>query len=65
MTIRHTLTLVEKIQLLHENEQQVSYRKLAGKYKISIGSVSNIVKRKAEYMQDYEWNENPRKTYNI
>jgi Mor family transcriptional regulator len=46
MTIKHTLTLVEKIQLIHENEPQVSYHKLADKYKISVGSVSNIVKRK-------------------
>jgi predicted DNA-binding protein YlxM (UPF0122 family) len=65
MTIKHTLTLVEKIQLIHENEPQVSYHKLADKYKISVGSVSNIVKRKVEYMQDYERNENPRKKHNV
>jgi hypothetical protein len=41
MVIKHTLT--EKVQLIHENEVNASYRTLAEKYKISIGSVSNII----------------------
>lgn len=65
MTTRHALTLSEKIQLIHENEQNVSYRTLADKYKISIGSVSNIIKRKAEYMENYEQNKNSNKKRNL
>ena len=65
MTTRHTLTLSEKIQLIRENEQKFSYRALANKYKISTGSVSNIIKRKVEYMEDYERNENSTKKHNL
>ena len=64
MTTRHTLTLSEKIQLIHENEDNSSYRTLADKYKISIGSVSNIIKRKVQYMEGYEQNENSTKKRN-
>jgi hypothetical protein len=39
--IKYTLT--EKVQLIHENKESASYRTLAEKYKISIGSVSNII----------------------
>ncbi len=65
MTTRHTLTVFEKIQLIHENEENSSYRTLADKYKISIGSVSNIIKRKAEYMESYEQNESSNKKRNV
>ncbi|CAF4853678.1 unnamed protein product, partial [Rotaria socialis] len=34
-------------------------------YKISIGSVSNIVKRKVEYIENYEQNENSNKKRNL
>ena len=36
----------------------LSQRKLAIKYNISLGSVSNVLKRKAEYLSDYETNQN-------
>lgn len=65
MATRHTLMLAEKIKLIRENEQNASYRELADKYKISIGSVSNIIKRKGEYIEDYEQNENSNKKRNI
>ncbi len=51
LTTKHTLTLSEKVQLIRENENDTSYRTLAENYKISIGSVSNIIKRKAEYIE--------------
>ena len=57
MANRHTLTLSEKAQLIREQEENSSYRTLADQYTISIGSVSNIVKRKVEYMECYEKNE--------
>ncbi|CAM4904757.1 unnamed protein product [Rotaria socialis] len=65
MTARRDLTLAEKVELIRKNEQNVPYRKLAGEYKISIGSVSNIVKRKVEYIENYEQNENSNKKRNL
>ena len=61
MAARRDLTLAEKVELIRKNEQNVPYRKLADEYKISIGSVSNIVKRKVEYIENYEQNENSNK----
>jgi predicted DNA-binding protein YlxM (UPF0122 family) len=65
MATKHTLTLSEKVELIRENEHNVSYRTLAEKHKISIGSVSNIIKRKAEYIESYEQNENSNKKRNF
>ena len=65
MTTKHTLTLSEKIELIRENEENVSYRTLADKFKISIGSVSNIIKRKVEYIESYEQNESSTKKRNL
>ncbi|CAF1614150.1 unnamed protein product [Rotaria magnacalcarata] len=45
--------------------QKVSYRTLADRYKISIGSVSNIIKRKVEYIESYEQNESSTKKRNL
>ncbi len=50
----HWLPLSQKIQLIRENEEKLSYRTLADNYKIWIGSVSNIMKRKAKYIESYE-----------
>ncbi len=41
------------MQLIRENENDTSYRTLAENYKISIGSVSNIAKLKAEYIEPF------------
>jgi predicted DNA-binding protein YlxM (UPF0122 family) len=65
MATKHTLTLSEKVELIRENEENVSYRTLADNYKISIGSVSNIIKRKAEYIENYEQNQNSAKKRNF
>ena len=61
MTTKHTLSLAAKIQLIRDNDEHLPYRALADKYKISIGSVSNIIKRKVECVQAYEQNENSSK----
>ncbi|CAF3381248.1 unnamed protein product [Rotaria sp. Silwood1] len=58
MSSRHDLTLEEKIKLIKENECGSSYRELCDRFKLSIGAVSNIIKRKSEYMSDYEINYN-------
>ncbi len=48
------------MQLIFDNNEGngLSQRKLATKYNISLGSVSNILKRKQEYLNDYETNQN-------
>ncbi|CAF1172021.1 unnamed protein product [Rotaria sordida] len=56
MTTRHELCLEEKINLIREKEQGLSHRELSEKFEISLGAVSNILKRKCEYTNDYETN---------
>lgn len=58
MAIRRELPLQEKIDLIKEKERGSSHRQLSERFRISIGSVSNIVKRKLEYTEDYETNRN-------
>jgi len=60
MATRRELPLEEKINLIKEKEQGVSHRELCNKFHISIGAVSNILKRKCEYTHDYETNKNKR-----
>ena len=55
---RNDLTLKQKVNLIKENERGSSYHQLTSKYNVSIGSVSNILKRKSEYLDDYECNQN-------
>ena len=57
-TARHDLTLEEKICLIQDRENGIIYRALADKYKISLGFVTNILKRGDEYATDFEQNEN-------
>jgi Mor family transcriptional regulator len=54
------LTLEDKVQVIkdHDAGSSLSCRKLAKKYECSIRSVSNILKRKIEYLSDYETNQN-------
>ena len=65
MATKHTLTLSKKIDLIRDNEDNISYRTLSDKYGISIGSISNIIKRKAEYIENYEQNQNSAKKRNF
>ncbi|CAF1023635.1 unnamed protein product [Rotaria sordida] len=60
MSSRHDLTLQQKIELINDNRNGngLSQRTLAAKYNISLGSVSNVLKRKAGYLNDYETNQN-------
>ncbi len=55
---RHDLTLEEKISLLKDKDNGMTYRKLAEKYNVSLGAVTNIMKRRGEYLSDYEDNQN-------
>lgn len=55
---RHDLSLDQKISLIKERDNGITYRILAEKYKISLGAVANIIKRRDEYLSDYERNEN-------
>jgi hypothetical protein len=56
--IRHDLFLDEKISLIKERDNGLTYRILAENYKISVGGVTNIIKRRDEYVFDYENNQN-------
>ncbi len=58
MTSRHDLSLEEKINLIKDKERGLSHRVLSDKFKLSIGAVSNVLKRKYEYTNDYETNQN-------
>jgi Mor family transcriptional regulator len=51
MSTRNDLTLEQKINLIKQNEGGSSYRELCNNFKISIGAVSNVIKRKREYMR--------------
>ncbi len=55
---RHDLTLEEKISLLKDKDNGMTYRKLAEKYNVSLGAVTKIMKRRDEYLSDYEDNQN-------
>ena len=55
---RRDLSLEEKINLIKEKESGLSHRQLSERFQVSVGAVSNILKRKAEYTDDYELNRN-------
>jgi hypothetical protein len=57
MTCRNDVTL-EGINLIRESERALSYKKLKEKFQIFLGCVSNILKRKHEYVTDYVCNHN-------
>jgi len=52
------LNLEQKISLIRASESRLSYRDLKDTFQVSVGSVSNILKRKREYIDDYECNQN-------
>ncbi|CAF1163268.1 unnamed protein product [Adineta steineri] len=57
MAARNDLNLEQKVNLIKDSEQGMSYRVLKDKFHISVGSISNILKRKNEYLDDYECNQ--------
>ncbi|CAF2127050.1 unnamed protein product [Rotaria magnacalcarata] len=57
---RDDLDLEQKMNLIKDSERGLSYRELRNKFQVSIGAVSNILKRKNEYITDYETNLNKR-----
>jgi transposase len=58
MTSRRDLPLEEKVNLIKDKERGLSHRQLSDRFQISVGAVSNILKRKLEYTSDYENNRN-------
>ena len=58
MTSRNDLELEQKINLIRESERGSSYRELKDKFQVSIGAISDILKRKHEYIDDYQCNRN-------
>jgi transposase len=61
MTSRNDLDLEQKVKLIKDKENGMSVRELKDKLNVSIGSVSNILKRKNEYLDDYKCNKNKKK----
>ena len=60
MASRIDLDLEQKVSLIMDQQRGSSYRELKNKFQISLGAVSNILKRKHEYLNDYESNQNKR-----
>ena len=58
MTSHHELSLEQKMNLIKEKEQGLSHRQLSKNYEVSIGSVSNILKRKSKYTHDFQTHKN-------
>jgi hypothetical protein len=46
MTFRHELDLEQEINLIKEKERGLSHCELKDKFHLSLGAVSNIIKRK-------------------
>ncbi len=57
MAPRVYLPLLKKAELIKDYDRQFSQRDFATKYKISTGAVCNILKRKQEYLDDFESNQ--------
>ena len=57
MAPRVDLPLLKKVELIKDYDRKFSQRDLAIKYKISTGAVCNILKRKQEYLNDFESNQ--------
>jgi predicted DNA-binding protein YlxM (UPF0122 family) len=58
MTSRNGHTLEQKINLIRESERGLSYRELKENFEVFLGCVSNTLKWKHEYVNDYEYNHN-------
>ena len=56
MTCRNDLELERKVSLLKESEYVLSYRELEENFQVSLGTISNILKRKHGYVNGYECN---------
>jgi hypothetical protein len=65
MSTRRDLCLEDKINLIEEKERGASHCRLSDQFQISVGSVSNILKRKAEYTDDYEANRNKKLKHKV
>ena len=58
ITSRRELCFEEKINLFKEKDGGLSHHELGDRFHISVGMVSNILKRELEYANDYEANQN-------
>ncbi len=58
MTSRNELDLGQKINLIKEKERGLSHCEIEDKFQVSLDAISNILKRKNEYINDYETNVN-------
>ena len=58
MISHRELCLEQKINLIKGKDQGASHRRLSQKVNISLVAVSNILKRKGDYTNNYEANRN-------
>ena len=56
MKTRNDLDLEAKVNLIGDKERGLSHRKLKDKFQVSVGEITNILKRQHEYISDYESN---------
>ena len=58
MTSCDDLNLEQKINLIMDQQRSSSYRELKDKSQVSLGTISGVFKRKQEYLNDSESNQN-------
>ena len=56
MRTRNDLDLEAKVNLIRDKECGLSHRELKDKFQVSVGAITNILKRQHEYISDYEAN---------
>ena len=56
MRTRNDLDLEAKVNLIRDKERGLLHRELKDKFQVSVGAITNILKRQHEYISDYEPN---------
>ena len=56
MRTRNDIDLEAKVNLVRAKKRGLSHRELKDKFQVSVGAITNILKRQHEYISDYESN---------
>ena len=54
MRSRNDLGLEMKVNLIRDKECELSHRELKDRFQLSVDAITNILKRKYEYISDYK-----------
>ena len=54
MGSRNDLGLEMKVSLIRDKECELSHRELKDRFQLSVGAITNILRRKHEYISDYK-----------